>query len=507
MVLMKEQVQPSMEEVVNIAKRRGFIYPGSEIYGGFANTWDYGPYGVLLKNNVKQAWWQATVMQRSDVVGMDAAILMNPKVWEASGHLQNFTDPLIEDKATQKRYRADKVTRVATQADFEALASANFKDRDDAFAQVMDGYFGASNQEVAVGQQIAFDNMISLLEKASMQLYFVEEEKRFVVSGEAKAFNLMFKTFAGPSEDSANTVYLRPETAQGIFVNFKNVLDTSRVKLPFGIAQIGKSFRNEITPGNFIFRTREFEQFELEYFVRDAAEAKLHFDQWIENRFGWYTQLGIRRENLRLRPHEADELAHYAAAATDVEYQFPFGWSELEGIANRGDFDLAAHEAASGQELRYFDEETKTKVLPHVIEPSGGVDRAILAFLVDAYSKEEVGEGEKVEERIVMKFHPRLAPIKAAVLPLVKKEPLLAIANDLVGELRKKWMIEYDESGTIGRRYRRQDEIGTPFCITVDFDGAEADEKTVTVRHRDSMEQERIALADIARWLEDKLVN
>ena len=498
MVLMSEQSRPTMEEVVNIAKRRGFIYPGSEIYGGFANTWDYGPYGVLLKNNVKKAWWDAAVMKRSDMVGMDAAILMNPKVWEASGHLQNFTDPLVEDKATKKRYRADKITRIANQADFEALATANFKDRDTAFAQVMEGYFSALNKEVAVGQQIAYDNMVELLSKSNLQLYFVDDEKRFVVSGEPRAFNLMFKTFSGPVEDAANAVYLRPETAQGIFVNFKNVLDTSRVKLPFGIAQIGKSFRNEITPGNFTFRTREFEQFEIEYFVRDAEAASQAFDQWIEDRFGWYTNLGVGRENLRLRPHEQDELAHYAAAATDIEYNFPFGWSELEGIANRGDYDLAAHEKAAGLELRYFDEETKTKILPHVIEPSGGVDRATLAFLVDAYSKEVVGEGD---ERIVLKFHPTLAPIKAAVFPLVKKEPLLTMANDLVKVLRQQWMVEYDESGTIGRRYRRQDEIGTPFCITIDFEGAEADAPTVTVRHRDSMEQERIPLADVATWL------
>lgn len=498
---MAEQ-EMNLEEIVNLAKRRGFVYPGSEIYGGFANTWDYGPYGVLLKNNVKKAWWEDMVMRRSDIVGLDASILMNPKVWEASGHLKNFTDPLVEDRATKKRYRADKITHIATQADFEAIASANFKDRDHAFVQVIEGWKGGKDAGMAPGDSMSFDKMVDALHKDSLHLYFAEEEKKFVVAEDPKAFNLMFKTHAGPVEDVSNVVYLRPETAQGMFVNFKNILDTTRVKLPFGIAQMGKSFRNEITPGNFIFRTREFEQFEMEYFVKDADAAKVAYDNWLKDRRDWYMNLGLSKDNLRMRVHEKDELAHYAAAACDVEYKFPFGWSELEGIANRGTYDLEAHEKTSGEELRFFDEETKQKILPHVVEPAGGVDRATLAFLVDAYNKETVGEGD---ERIVLKFHPRLAPIKVAILPLVKKEPLLSVANDLLIRLRKKYFVEYDESGTIGRRYRRHDEIGTPFCVTVDFDGVEAEEKSVTVRHRDSMEQERIALDELPAWLDERL--
>lgn len=427
-----------MDEIVNVAKRRAFIYPGSEIYGGLANAWDYGPYGVLLKNNVKQAWWQDMVMKRSDIVGLDSAILMNSKVWEASGHIAEFTDPLVDCKECKQRFRADHV----------------------------------------------------------------EGDKCPNCGGgltEARNFNLMFKTHAGPVDDEANVVYLRPETAQGIFVDFKNIIDTTRNKLPFGVAQIGKSFRNEITPGNFTFRTREFEQFEIEYFVKDALNAKKAFDEWVKTRFDWYKSLGIKADNLRLREHEKTELAHYAVAATDVEYNFPFGFSELEGVANRGDYDLSQHEKFSGQELRYFDEETKTKVLPHVVEPSGGVDRAVLAFLVDAYSKETV-EGE---ERTVLKFHPRLAPIKAAVFPLVKKEPLIMKAKEILHQLKQKWFVEYDESGTVGRRYRRQDEIGTPYCITVDFDSLE--DNAVTIRDRDTMKQERVAIGEIVNYLAQRL--
>lgn len=432
----------SMDEIVNLAKRRGFVYPGSDIYGGSANTWDYGPYGVLLKNNVKTAWWQDMVMKRMDVVGLDAAILMNPKVWEASGHLGNFTDPLVECKNCQARFRQD-------QLEGENCPTCGKSDW-----------------------------------------------------GEPRNFNLMFKTFAGPVEDTASTIYLRPETAQGMFVNFKNILDTTRVKLPFGIAQIGKSFRNEITPGNFTFRTREFEQFEMEYFCKNADEAKQVYDMWLKERRDWYLKLGIRKENLNFRVHEEDELAHYAVAACDVEYNFPFGWSELEGIANRGTYDLAAHEEASGEELRYFDDETKEKILPHVVEPAGGVDRATLAFFVDAYTKEQVGDGD---ERTVLKLHPKLAPIKVAIFPLVKKDPLLTVAKDLTGRLKEKFFVEYDESGTVGKRYRRQDEIGTPFCITVDFDGVESTPQTVTVRHRDSMEQERIEVEKLEDWLDSRI--
>lgn len=427
-----------MDEIVNVAKRRAFIYPGSEIYGGLANAWDYGPYGVLLKNNVKQAWWQDMVMKRNDIVGLDSAILMNPKVWEASGHIKEFTDPLVDCRECKQRFRADHVEG---------------------------GKCPECNGELT----------------------------------EARQFNLMFKTHAGPVEDDASIVYLRPETAQGIFVDFKNILDTTRNKLPFGVAQIGKSFRNEITPGNFIFRTREFEQFEIEYFVKDALSAKKAFDEWVKARFDWYKELGVNSDNLRLREHEKNELAHYAISATDIEYKFPFGFSELEGVANRGDYDLSQHEKFSGQELRYFDEETKTKILPHVVEPSGGVDRAVLAFLVDAYTTEKV-EGE---ERTVLKFHPRLAPIKAAVFPLVKKDPLIMEAKKIYNQLKERWFVEYDESGTVGRRYRRQDEIGTPYCITVDFDSLE--DHMVTVRDRDTMKQERVPINEVVDWLEERL--
>jgi len=428
----------TMDEVVNVAKRRAFIYPGSEIYGGLANAWDYGPYGVLLKKNVKKIWWEDMVMKRPDIIGLDSAILMNPKVWEASGHLKEFTDPLVDCKKCKQRFKADDIKdKVCPECGGELT--------------------------------------------------------------EARRFNLMFKTHAGPVDDESSLVYLRPETAQGIFVDFKNILDTTRVKLPFGVAQIGKSFRNEITPGNFIFRTREFEQFEIEYFVKSALEAKKAFDEWVKVRLEWYKSLGIHSENLRLREHTKDELAHYAIAATDIEYNFPFGFLELEGIANRGDYDLKQHEKFSGQDLKYFDEETKTQILPFVVEPSGGVDRTVLAILIDAYDKDRV-EGE---ERTVLRFHPRIAPIKAAVFPLVKKEPLIMRAKEIYHQLKEKYFVEYDESGTIGRRYRRQDEIGTPYCITVDFDSLE--DGAVTVRDRDTMKQDRVPLVAVQEWLEQRI--
>ncbi len=487
-----------MDEIVAVAKRRGFIYPGSEIYGGLANTWDYGPYGSLLKNNVKAAWWADMVMKRADIVGIDTSILLNTKAWEASGHLANFTDPLVEDKSTQKRYRADKIIHVTEQSELDRIAAAHYKDRDKAFQQILEG-ITKSGWEGTQGNY-AWDTLAEFVTTNKLGLYFVEEETKFIISAEGpRGFNLMFKTHQGSVEDAANAVYLRPETAQGIFLNFKNVLDTTRVKIPFGIAQIGKSFRNEITPGNFTFRTREFEQFEMEFFARNAAEAATWFDTWVDTRFDWYVGLGIKAENLRLRPHAKEELAHYAAAATDVEYNFPFGFSELEGIANRGDYDLSQHEKASGVDLKYFDDETKEKYLPHVVEPAGGVDRAVLAFLVDAYTKEKVGE----EERVVMKFHPRLAPIKVAVFPLIKKDEVTSVAKEIYEKLREKYFVEYDESGTVGKRYRRHDEIGTPYCITVDFDGLE--DNTVTVRDRDTMKQERVEVAELEEWLARKL--
>ncbi|MFH0912513.1 MAG: glycine--tRNA ligase [Patescibacteria group bacterium] len=435
---MIKQEPELMKDIVALCKRRGIIYPNSEIYGGFANTWDYGPYGVLLKNNVKQAWWHTMVQERADIVGLDSSILMNAKVWEASGHLKEFHDPLIDCKKCKQRFKADDIT---------------------------------SNECPNCKGELT----------------------------EAKEFQLMFKTFVGPVEDEKSVTYLRPETAQGIFTNFKNVLDSTRVKLPFGIAQIGKAFRNEITPGNFTFRTLEFEQFELEYFCY-PKNADAEFKKWRQARFDWYSDLGITKNKLRFQDHDKKDLAHYAKAVSDIEYEFPFGWSELEGIANRGDYDLAQHQKVSGQDLAYFDEETKEKLLPFVIEPSGGVDRATLAFLVDAYKEEEV----KGEQRVVLSLHPKLAPIKAAILPLVKKDAeLVKIAKEIYEELKPHFFVEYDEDGTVGKRYRRQDEIGTPFCITVDSDSL--NDKTVTIRHRDSMKQDRINITELGDWLKNKL--
>jgi glycyl-tRNA synthetase len=415
---------PTMEKVVNLCKRRGFVFPGSEIYGGLGSSLDYGPLGVELKRNVKDAWWRAVVTSRDDVVGIDAAIIMHPRAWEASGHVQGFSDPLVDCKSCKQRFRADHLQ---------------------------------GDRCPECGGELT----------------------------EARQFNLMFKTFVGPVEDTASVAYLRPETAQGIFVNFRNVLETSRLKLPFGIAQIGKSFRNEITPGNFLFRTREFEQMELEFFVRPGEDERW-FECWRDERLRWYVELGIKPEHLRLRPHGTDELAHYAKGCADVEYQFPFGWSELEGIANRTDFDLKRHAEYSGKDLSYFDEERRERFIPYVIEPSAGADRSTLAFLVDAYDEDEA-EGEA---RSVLRLHPRLAPYKAAVFPLLRKEGQPERAHKICDELRRHFPADYDQAGSIGRRYRRQDEIGTPFGITVDHDTMR--DGTVTLRDRDSMTQVRV---------------
>ena len=414
----------TMEKVVNLCKRRGFIFPSSEIYGGLGSTWDYGPVGVELKRNVKEAWWKAVVTGRSDTVGLDASILMHPRVWEASGHVAGFSDPLVECKACHLRFREDHVEG---------------------------GRCPECSGELTQPRQ----------------------------------FNLMFKTFMGPVEDTASTVFLRPETAQGIFVNFPNVLDTARRKVPFGIAQIGKSFRNEITPGNFIFRTREFEQMEIEYFVKPGEDEEA-FRSWQEDRFRWYVDNGVRAENLRIRPHGSDELAHYAKACVDVEYEFPFGWSELEGIANRGDFDLKRHMEYSGKDMTYFDEADRSRYVPYVIEPSAGVDRPLLAFLVDAYDEEEV-EGER---RIVLRLDPRLAPFKAGVYPLLRKDGQPERAQEIRDILKEHFPVVYDQAGSIGRRYRRQDEIGTPYGVTVDHETMK--DGTVTLRDRDAMTQVRV---------------
>lgn len=426
-----------MEKIVSLCRRRGFIFPSSEIYGGLSSCWDYGPLGVELKRNVKEAWWRAVVQERDDMVGLDTSILMHPRTWEASGHLSGFSDPLVECKACHRRWRSDEL----------------------------------------------------------------EGDKCPACDGELtgpRQFNLMFKTFMGPVEEDASVVYLRPETAQGMFVNFQNVLNTTRKRLPFGIAQIGKAFRNEITTGNFIFRSREFEQMEIEYFVKPGTDEKW-FDYWLEERLNWYVKLGIKKENLHLREHSKEELAHYARRTFDIDYLFPMGWAELEGVANRGDFDLVQHASFSGKDLTYFEEETKEHITPYVIEPSAGVDRSVLAFLCAAYDEER----DKDEMRVVLRFHPALAPFKVAVLPLSRRENLVKVAKDVYADLRQHWAVSYDDAQSIGRRYRRQDEIGTPFCVTVDFQSLE--DNQVTIRDRDSMNQIRIPIAELSRTLTAKL--
>lgn len=453
--------EKGMNKIISLCKRRGFIFQGSEIYGGLANTWDYGPLGVELKQNVKQIWWKKIVHERDDVVGLDSAILMHPKTWEASGHLKGFNDALIDCKQCKSRFRADHLIEDALDMHVE----------------------GKSVDELT---QIIHDNKLKCPVCGD------------VAWTEARFFNLMFKTFQGVTEDSASVVYLRPETAQGIFVNFKNVLDTSRMKLPFGIAQIGKAFRNEITPGNFIFRTREFEQMELEFFVTPGEDMKW-FEYWRQFIMDFFTSLGVKKENLRLRDHAPEELSHYSKATTDLEYKFPFGWGELWGVANRTDFDLSQHIKHSGKTLTFFDQAKNEQVIPYVVEPSVGVDRSILVLLCDGYTEEEV-DGDI---RTVLKLHPKVAPIKCAVLPLSKKEPLNGLALDIYHDLKKYYLTEFDNTGSIGKRYRRQDEIGTPYAITVDFDSLE--DKKVTVRDRDTMQQERIDIDNIKDYLRDKL--
>jgi len=426
-----------MGKIVSLCKRRGFIFPSSEIYGGLGSSWDYGPLGTELKRNVKDAWWGAVVQERDDMVGLDASIIMHPQTWVASGHVESFSDPLVECKSCHLRRRAT-----------------------DLVGNVCPDCGGALT--------------------------------------EPKQFNLMFKTFMGPVEDDASVVYLRPETAQGIFVNFDNVLATSRKKLPFGIAQIGKSFRNEITTGNFIFRTREFEQMEIEFFVKPGSDEEW-FNYWVRERFEWYLKLGIKQDNLRLRPHCDEELAHYAKGCSDVEYLFPMGWAELEGIANRGDFDLVQHAKHSGKNLSYFDEDSGERYVPYVIEPSAGVDRSLLAFLVDAYD-EDIAAGET---RVVLRLHRELAPIKVAVLPLSRNEKLAPLAREVYAELRRHFVTQYDDAQSIGRRYRRQDEVGTPFCVTVDFKSLE--DNQITIRERDSLAQIRLPIKESVKTLQAKL--
>jgi len=426
-----------MDKMLSLSKRRGFMFQSSEIYGGLGSTYDYGPLGVELKRNVKEAWWTSVVTERDDVVGLDSAILMHPKIWEASGHVENFSDPLVECKSCNRRYREDQ------------LESTKCPECNGEF-------------------------------------------------GDPRRFNLMFRTFMGPVEDTSHELFLRPETAQGIFVNFSNVLNSSRKKLPFGIAQIGKAFRNEITPGNFTFRTREFEQMEVEFFVKPGDDEEW-LNDWVTTRFQWYVKYGIREENLRLRRHDGDELAHYAKDTYDIEYRFPWGWGELEGIADRTDFDLGRHSNASGTDLTYFDEESKERYIPYVIEPSGGVDRATLAFWLDAYDEEPDGDGS----RTVLHLHRHLAPISIAVLPLSRNERLTPTARHVYDTIRRTFSTQYDDAQSIGRRYRRQDEIGTPYCITVDFDSL--DDHSVTIRERDSMHQDRVEIASLVNIMRDRL--
>jgi glycyl-tRNA synthetase len=428
-----------MAKIVNLCKRRGFVFPSAEIYGGFRSTYDYGPIGVQMLRNVKDAWWRSMVQLRTDVVGLDASILSPPAVWAASGHLQNFTDPLVDCTKCKQRFREDHLD------DLTACPNC-----------------GAKNSFT-----------------------------------EARAFNLMFKTHAGPVEETAAVAYLRPETAQGMFINFANVLNTSRKKPPFGIAQVGKSFRNEITPGNFVFRTREFEQMELEFFV-PPDQGGQWYEYWCKERFDWYVSHGIPAGKLRLRAHDADELSHYSAGTSDVEFLFPWGWGELEGIANRTDYDLTQHMEHSGADLTYFSEETG-RYTPHVIEPAAGATRSMMAFLIAAYDEEEV----RGETRTVLRLHPRIAPFKVAVLPLSKKENLSVMSREVLAAVQPHWICDYDETQAIGRRYRRQDEIGTPYCVTIDFESLE--DKAVTVRERDSMNQDRVPVTDLVGYLRERL--
>jgi len=432
-----------MESLTSLAKRRGIAFPSSEIYGGLRSSWDYGPLGVELRNNIRRAWWRSMVQLRDDVVGLEAAILMSPRVWEASGHVAGFSDPLVECLNCHQRFRQDQL---------EGPVCPN------------------------CGQ------------------------KEFT---EPKQFNLMFKTFMGPVEEDAAVVYLRPETAQGMFVDFRTIQQASRMKVPFGIAQIGKSFRNEITPSNFIFRTREFELMEVEYFVEPGTDEKW-FEYWKEQRLQWFVDLGVRPEKLRIRAHEPDELAHYAKAAADIEYEFPFGWSELEGIANRADFDLRQHQEASGEDLTYFDQENERRYLPFVVEPALGVDRALLVFLLDAYRVGEAPSAKgEMERRTLLALHKDLAPTKVAVLPLSRNETLVPEARRVHGLLKPRWPTAYDDAGAIGRRYRRQDEVGTPFCVTLDFDSLT--DRQVTVRERDSMQQDRVSIDMLSDYLQERL--
>ena len=525
--------QPSlMDKLTSLAKRRGFVFQSSEIYGGLGSTWDYGPLGVELKRNVKNRWWRDMVTAREDVVGMDAAILMHPKVWEASGHVEQFHDLMVENKLTNRRHRLDHLLEQQTDGVIDELAKVFVPliKRGDLDRSVQEAYpadgvgynwmmdlddledekrmmFEIFRQEYRYEFiRIIVDRVLSEDVDSDLNRFGILDNGKEAVWAIPRDFALMFKTHIGPTEDEASVTYLRPETAQGIFVNFLNVQSTARAKLPFGIAQMGKAFRNEITTGNFLFRTREFEQMELEYFVRPDETTKW-LEYWADLRLNWYLALGVTPSKLRLRPHSAEELAHYSKACYDVEYQFPFmqqadgspGWGELEGIADRGTYDLSRHQEFSGKKLAFFDPELNQSVLPAVVETSAGVDRTVLTLLADAYHEEEV----KGEQRVVLRLAPALAPITAAVFPLVNKDGMPELARKLVDDLRGDFATFYDAGGSIGRRYRRQDEAGTPFGVTID--GQTTEDQTVTVRERDSMAQERVALEQVAEYVRNKM--
>ena len=469
-----------LEKLVSLAKRRGIIFPSSEIYGGLSSVWDYGPIGVEIKRNVKNLWWKSFVSERDDIFGIDASILMHPDVWKASGHLESFSDPLVECSLTGKRYREDHIfiLEIGTKKENKIIA-IEASDKNEA--------------EKLVKEKII--SIIPLIESESKE----NPSPDGGTLSDPRNFNLMFKTFIGPVEDSSSTVYLRPETAQAMFVNFLNVLNSSRKKIPFGIAQQGKSFRNEITPGNFTFRTREFEQMEMEFFCSPDDDEKWH-DYWIQFSLDWFKKYGIREENLMIRKHESEELPHYSKASSDIDYLFPWSWGELETISNRTDYDLKAHSELSGKDLSYFDQENNKRFTPYVIEPAMGADRSVLAFLCDAYCEEET---EK-ETRTLLKLHPEIAPIKIAVLPLSRNEKLSEYSRNIFDRLNSLYTTQYDDTQSIGRRYRRQDEVGTPLCVTIDFESVEEDD-SVTIRNRDTMEQIRVSSDKLLEAINDQL--
>ena len=492
MALKTQPGEVTMGKLVSLAKRRGFVFPSSEIYGGLGSTWDYGPLGVLMKNNIKSAWWRAMVQERDDIVGLDAAILMHPEVWVASGHVGGFVDPLVDCKLCNHRFRADHLWSI--EYSFKGIAvrvSIEAGSREEARDAAMVG-------AVSHGHKAGDLSATRFDEIPDQDRAPCPDCGKVGGLTPPRKFNLMFKTHVGAVEEDASVAYLRPETAQGIFVNFDNVQTTTRKKLPFGIAQIGKAFRNEITTGNFVFRSREFEQMELEYFVKPGTD-ETWFERWVGERMGWWTRYGVHKENLRLRAHNQAELAFYSKGTSDIEFKFPWGWGEIEGVASRASYDLTQHSQHSGKQLKYFDDEANESFIPYVIEPSSGVDRAFLTFLTDSYEEQL----DREEIRTVLHLHPDIAPIKAAILPLSRKEPLGTLAKEVYAKLRKHWFVQYDDAQSIGRRYRRQDEIGTPLCITVDFQTV--DDQQVTIRDRDSMQQVRIPISDLVPALRQRL--